>query len=175
MGQIAIGESGLPATPGEGVVLYPSVATPSIFKMVDDAGAVYTFALLEKTQTFTKTQTVSPTSTAQEGIVIDMPASTAFQALKINYNGTQRQQAYTDATTNRYYIYGVDGGAGTGSYIVLARNTNAGTPAAGFVQMENRAGTTYYLWVDSVGKLRVGTTAPTNANDATGTIVGTQT
>lgn len=134
------------------------------------------FAFLGQAQTFTTTQTVAPSSTGVEGIVINMPTSTVFQALKINYNGTQRQQAYVDAAgTNRYWLLSGDATTGSGSYVVLGRNSNASTPAAGFVQFENRAGTTYYNWIDASGNARVGTTAPINAQDSSGTVVGAQT
>ena len=118
---------------------------------------------------------VAPASTTVEGVIINMPPSTAYQALRINYNGTQRQQAYTDAVTNRIWLLSMDSGTGTGAYFVAGRNSNASTPAAGFFQSENRAGTTYYQWVDASGNARIGTTAPTNAQDGSGTVVGTQT
>lgn len=133
------------------------------------------FAIKANTGTFTSTQTFAPTSTTTEGIVVNMPTSTTYQAIKVNYNGTQRQQAYTDATTNRYVLYATDGGTGTGCYFVAERNNNGSTPAAGFFQSQNRAGTTYYQWVDASGNVRVGTTAPTNAQDGSGTVVGAQT
>jgi hypothetical protein len=104
-----------------------------------------------------------------------MPTSTVFQALKINYNTTQRQQAYVDGTTNRYILYATDGGAGTGCYFVAERNNNASTPAAGFLQRQNKNGTDYYEWVDAAGNVRVHTGAPISTADTSGTVVGTQT
>ena len=41
------------------------------------------------------------------------------------------------------------------------------------VTLTNAAGTTYYLWVDATGDLRVGTVSPT-VNDLGGTVVGGQ-
>lgn len=38
MGQITIGEQAAPATPSSGVVIYATVATPSILRLLDDAG-----------------------------------------------------------------------------------------------------------------------------------------
>jgi hypothetical protein len=68
-----------------------------------------------------------------------------------------------------------DAGTQTGNYVFLGNNSNATTPAAGLLYMLNRAGTAYCVWVDASGNLRIGTTAPTNANDGTGTVVGAQT
>lgn len=59
MGQVAIGENVTPDQPTEGVTLFSTVATPSIFKMRDDAGVVYTFMLLEKAQTVTGELTIN--------------------------------------------------------------------------------------------------------------------
>lgn len=132
------------------------------------------FAILATASTFTKTQTFAPSTTGEEGIVINMPTSTTYQALKINYTGTQRQQAYVDASTNRYIMYATDGGAGTGCYLVLERNNNASTPAAGFVQIEDRGGTDYYVHPDDSGILRIHTAAPIHGVDTTGTVVGSQ-
>ena len=88
MGQIRIREEGVtPSTPTEGVVLYPTVATPSILKLLDDAGALTTFALLEKAQTFTTAQSIVPTSTGVQGLVIAMPTSTAQDAIDLYYSG----------------------------------------------------------------------------------------
>ena len=41
------------------------------------------------------------------------------------------------------------------------------------VTLTTAAGTTYYLWVDATGDLRVGTVSPT-VNDLGGTVVGGQ-
>lgn len=44
-----------------------------------------------------------------------------------------------------------------------------------YVSVKNSAGTTYYVWVDGTGDLRVGTVEPTNATETTaGTVVGSQ-
>jgi hypothetical protein len=62
-----------------------------------------------------------------------------------------------------------------GSFIRIGRNTNGGGASSGCLIFENIGGTSYALWVDSVGKLRIGTALPAGAlNDAGGTIVGTQ-
>jgi hypothetical protein len=68
-----------------------------------------------------------------------------------------------------------DNGAGTGSYVSVARNSNASTPAAGFIYMQPHTATTRRVWVDNSGSLRIHTADPTNANDTAGTVVGAQT
>lgn len=51
-------------------------------------------------------------------------------------------------------------GSGTSAYTVL---------------MLNQANTTYYIWVDTTGDLRIGTTAPTTSTtDSAGAVVGDQ-
>lgn len=72
-------------------------------------------------------------------------------------------------------ISSADNGSSYGPFIYIGRNTNGSTPATGFIQATNRAGTSYNLWPDASGNLRIGTTTPTNAQDSSGTVVGTQT
>lgn len=68
-----------------------------------------------------------------------------------------------------------DAGASSGPKIDIERNNNATTPSAGYINLQVRDGTDRFLWIDSVGKLRIHTAPPTNATDASGVIVGTQT
>jgi hypothetical protein len=136
--------------------------------------ATGTTALRGVAQTFTKAQTIAPSTTGEVGLLVDMPSLSTFQAIRVNYNGVERQQLFTDATTNRILLTAIDSGTGAGCYIVLPRNNNATTPAAGFVQLQNRSGTTYYLWVDDTGDLRLHTSAPVDGADTAGTVVGTQ-
>lgn len=68
-----------------------------------------------------------------------------------------------------------DNGAGIGRRVIVRRNNDGVTPAAGCIALEDKSGTLYYLWPDDSGVLRINTTAPTNANDTAGTVVGTQT
>lgn len=77
--------------------------------------------------------------------------------------------------TAMLYIVGADCGSNFGPHINIGRNSNASTPAAGFVYMANRAGTSYAWWVDNTGVARVGTTLPTNAQDTSGSVIGAQT
>lgn len=53
---------------------------------------------------------------------------------------------------------------------------SGGSTAPGCVALEAKNGTVYYLWVDTTGDLRVGTTEPkVTVGDTGGTVVGTQT
>jgi hypothetical protein len=149
-----------------------TVATGGFTATVPATGTV---ALLGTANVFTTQQRVDPAGTGVPGVHINMPVSTAFQALRIDYNTNQRQHAYVDsAGTNRYWILDVDAGVGAGPSIILGRNSNGSTPSAGFVQLANRSGTNYYLWVDDTGDLRVHTSAPVHGSDTAGTVVGTQ-
>lgn len=163
-----------PATPSEGYALWATVATPSIPKIIDDAGAAYALAMLERAQTFTAAQTFAPTSTSTKAVTVNAPSSVSVSIFEVQYNGVSRAYIAPTATANQMGLQAVDLGTNIGPAVVIDRNNNASTPASGSVRITNRAGTDYYIWVDSTGKLRIGTTAPTNANDATGTIVGTQ-
>lgn len=56
----------------------------------------------------------------------------------------------------------------------VERQSGGGT-APGSIALEAKNGTVYFLWVDTTGDLRVGTTEPNITNgDTVGTVVGTQ-
>jgi hypothetical protein len=63
---------------------------------------------------------------------------------------------------------------GMGALLTLDRNSS-GTPASGLVRFRDKDNIYRHLWPDASGNLRIGTTQPTNANDTSGTVVGTQT
>lgn len=69
-----------------------------------------------------------------------------------------------------------DNGTGVGQKIFLARNSNAGTPAAALVGFSSNTGAENRVWADATGLLRIWDSGdPTNANDTAGTVVGDQT
>lgn len=71
-----------------------------------------------------------------------------------------------------------DNGTGLGSGLHADRNSNASTPAPGWLGLSQSDGTMKYLWVDTSGNLRIHTTSPSSAGgvgDTAGTVVGTQT
>jgi hypothetical protein len=91
------------------------------------------------------------------------------------YNGTSRSYVEETSNRNQFVFSNFDNGSDVGTTLVLGRNSNASTPAAGFVYAVAKGGTAYAIWPDNSGNLRIGTSTPTSANDTSGTVVGTQT
>lgn len=126
--------------------------------------------------TFTNTQTFSPTSTGANGASFNMPAGTTGVAFRAAYNGVVVMRYQCDATIKGLYLDSYDNGASFGHFLSLGHNNNGSTPAAGFVKFTRRTGTTDNVWSDNTGVLRTWSGSnPTNANDTSGTVVGTQT
>jgi len=96
-----------------------------------------------------------------------MQPAAGATAISINTPASQTAAAIS--------ISAADNGSSYGPFVYIGRNNNASTPATGFLQITNRGNTSYNLWPDNSGNLRIGTTTPTNANDTSGTVVGTQT
>ena len=111
------------------------------------------FGVKANTGTWTATQTFAP-SAGSSGIALTTP---------------------TNQTVSMLALSAADCGAGYGPHISISRNSNASTPSAGWLQVVSRSNTAYSLWVDNSGNVRVGTSTPTNANDASGVVCGTQT
>lgn len=111
------------------------------------------FGVKANTGTWTATQTFAP-SAGSSGVSMTTPAN---------------------QTTSMIFIGAADCGSSYGPHISISRNSNASTPAAGWLQVVNRSNTAYSLWVDNSGNVRVGTSTPTNANDGSGTVIGAQT
>jgi len=81
----------------------------------------------------------------------------------------------TTSPATKLEIGSSDLGSGVaGPIITLGRNTNT-TPGAGSINFINKDGTAGYVWQDAAGKLRINTSAPTNAGDALGNVIGEQT
>lgn len=132
-------------------------------------------ARLATAQTFTTVQTVTPSNTSVNGITINMPSSTTGLAVEIQYNSVKAAETSIAASDHHYALTSFDNGSSYGPYFSLGINNNGGTPAAGFLLISARTGTGYRVWPDNTGNLRIGTSNPTNANDTTGTVIGTQT
>ena len=62
-----------------------------------------------------------------------------------------------------------------GPIITIGRNTNATNTGAGSINFLDKAGNSGYIWQDAAGYMRINTSAPSNANDTAGTIIGDQT
>lgn len=59
MGQITLGEQASPVTPASGVVIYATIATPSLTKIKNDSGSDLTVSVLEAAQTFIQSQSIA--------------------------------------------------------------------------------------------------------------------
>ncbi len=68
-----------------------------------------------------------------------------------------------------------DNGSSVGGRIIVGNNTNASTPAAGHLRIIDKGGTSYRIWPDDSGNLRIWDGNPIGSNDTSGTVVGTQT
>lgn len=146
--------------------------------------ATGTAALLATSQTFTAAQNFGTGATGAQvaiksaaagtiALLVNTAASPTANAQEWRNNGTQ--YARINVTGRAVMeLSTVDNSTSIGPTFVAGRNSNASTPASGNIAIINKDGTTYYLWVDATGDLRIGTTAPTNANDTSGTVVGTQ-
>lgn len=162
MGQLQIREeAGTPATPSQGVILFSTVATPSILKLLDDAGALTTFALLERAQTFSAQQTFTA------GIVSN-PASAGVAGINIT--------PPTGINVASVLVNNADVGAGGSIFMQIGRNSNA-TNASGFLRIFGKTGNANDIWADASaapGILRIGNATGT-ATDTGGSVVGAQT
>lgn len=118
--------------------------------------------------------TVKPANGSTIGFLVDTVASPTEDAMRLDKNGAAMIRFDLDSQpTIKLQPY--DNGAGLGSMLELRENNNASTPAAGVLRSYTKSVASYFLWVDDSGSYRIGTTAPTNANDTSGTVVGMQT
>ena len=115
------------------------------------------------------------------------PASSTLNAVAIYADTTGKvikNSAFTiDASSTLYSTTGqiwLDnaalGTAQIGHYVAIGRNTS-GAGAPGVLDLVDRNGAEWYLWVDTTGRLRIRATAPPNESEAdtVGAVVGTQT
>lgn len=80
-------------------------------------------------------------------------------------------------TVGGVVVNNVNNGSSFGPFIVIGRNNNGTTPAAGFLRMRGKTGNDNDVWVDSSatpGVIRVGNST-TTTNDTAGSVVGAQT
>ena len=110
------------------------------------------FAVLANAGTFTAMQSFAP-SAGTSAISVTTP---------------------TNQTAAGIAIGAADCGANYGPHISINRNSNASTPASGFLYITNRGNTGYSVWPDASGNLRIGTLAPSSGNDTSGSAVGSQ-
>lgn len=132
-------------------------------------------AWVNNINTFTRSVIVAPSTLSDYAFSANMEAGTSGRAYRWQYNGALRGYINTFADENSITLSGFDNGAGLGCFVSIQRNSNATTPAAGFLYLQPKTVNTRRVWVDDSGQLRIHTADPTNANDAAGTVVGTQT
>lgn len=117
--------------------------------------------------------TIAPKTTTDVAMRINMPTSTSGASLQTQYAGTTRQELYTSSTLNYFQLKSFDNGSSVGPEISVQRNSNGSTPAPGAYSMMQSDGNNRYIY--AYGSVLYWYTAPpTNANQASGTIVGTQ-
>lgn len=168
------------------------VASGDFFPLWDISGSVTRKAtltnilavLLAQANTFTATQTVTPTTTTN-GLVVNMPSSTTTGVpIVIQVNGTNASRFIaTDSVSNVIADSRNLGNNVQGPILTAGRNTNAGTegPAPGLLNLFRANGNPTILWVDNSANLRLASSAPTGSTGTptvditTGTVVGTQT
>ncbi len=93
--------------------------------------------------------------------------------IDLKVNGTSKFTITENGTTT---IASSDLGNGTaGPVITVGRNSNGTNTGAGSINLLSKAGTAGYIWQDAAGNVRINTSAPSNANDTSGTVLGAQT
>lgn len=175
MGQLQLGEQAAPSTPASGVILYPTVATPSILRFINDSGTDSAIAASGVANTFTAANVFAPTSTSVIGVDVNMPTSTTARAIKASINSVERFLVLLGNSDTQMQLLDTDTGAAVGPRIFVGRNNNGSTASAGCIRLMTLGGSGQYIWPDNTGDLRIGTTAPISTQDTSGTVVGDQT
>ena len=134
------------------------------------------FAILANAQSFTTTQTIAPSATNVDGLLINMPTSTANAAAILKYNNVTRFTLTASADNSSIDMAAFNNGSSIGPAILIRNNSNGSTPAAGSLGLFRKGGAFDSVWVDNSGNLRIWTSnQPTSATDTSGTVIGTQT
>lgn len=135
------------------------------------------FAVLANANTFSNTQTMGPSTVSVIPLVVNSPTSASVVALDFQQATTPYARFFPPALSeNSLLIATRDMSALRGPGIAIGRNSNGSTPAAGRLILTARDDTSYRIWPDVSGNLRIwGAGDPTYANDASGTVVGAQT
>lgn len=123
------------------------------------------------------------------GYDVEAPTATSTQTLNIGnlvfatgLNGTGTTLSTgsvgigTSSPSTKLEIGSSDLGNGAaGPIITLGRNNNGTNTGAGSINFQSKGGTAGYVWQDNAGNVRINTSAPSNANDTAGVVIGTQT
>lgn len=123
--------------------------------------------------TFTAAQTINSPTAATIPLILNAASGATADILNLKIDGDQVVRVASDHSLQIDFY---DNGSSYGPYITVNRNSNASTPAAGFIFLVDKSATAHRVWVDDPGNLRISPTLnPTNANDLAGTVIGTQT
>jgi hypothetical protein len=135
-----------------------------------------TMAGRELQNTFTAKQEIAPIVTNQDGLDINMPASTSAKVLSGLYNSVERIAITATSGGSMLNMVGFDASTGEGTVIRAGRNTNGSTAAPGQFSCIQANASGASLWPDNSGIWRtVQDTSVTSANFASaGSVVGAQ-
>lgn len=95
----------------------------------------------------------------------------------LTFDGTTLSIAGAGHGPVTFAVTGGDNGS-LGIYgLQVGYNNNSGTPAAGFIDLQDKNGVHNYLWVSAAGDVRIdaGTKPSSGSGDVIGTVMGTQT
>lgn len=111
---------------------------------------------------------------ARIGLIVDTAASPSADVVQFKNNGSQAIRMFSGIASS-VSMETQDNGSGRAPMIVINRNSNVSTPAAGFARFQDKGATSYRVWADDAGLMRRHTADPTNANDTAGVVIGDQT
>lgn len=110
------------------------------------------------------------------GLIVDTAAAPTAVAQEWRNNGTSRANLDIVDGGTTFTFFSFDNGSGLGTFCQMERNSNATTPAPGFLRLEAADAALARVWSDNAMDLRIWEGGnPTNANLTAGTVVGTQT
>lgn len=116
--------------------------------------------------------------------VLEMPSSNTVRAMEFHYAGTRHIGIEIQAAKTRFDLDSQNfGDDKQGTQFFAGRNSSAGTvgPSAGCFSMAQAGGTSYEIWTDATGDLRIHSACPTGStgsptvSDTAGAVVGDQT
>jgi len=119
---------------------------------------------------------VKSQSAGRTALYLNTSASPTVDTIQVQENGTTTLEFQPQNMTQSspVVLAAFDTGNGQyGRFVQIGRNSDATNTGAGFLSLQNRAGTFYNIWIDNNGQLRYSTLSPTTANDTAGTAVGT--
>lgn len=164
-----------------GLTALTAPATDDVIEVYDTSAsenkklAISYVALLGTANTFTAAQVINSPAAGTIGLVVNSVASATAAVQKWLYNSAERASLVLESADAYFNMADWDNGSNSGPRLIIGRNSNGATPAAGHLRITDNGNQARHIWPDNSGDLRIGTSAPTNANDTSGTVVGTQT